>query len=352
MVLAALAICFKEGIIKKTKAVIDSLPLYSWLNTQKCLKKPFIDKTLVEKFFKILDLSKIPPLLPPLKKGAVSYKDKLKCWTFMLVWDFPTESSCHKAIFGKQSYKDCLALEKTWKSSATLKNFISQVAQLENFPRVVQEILTASNSAWQTLGHPELVRSIQTLSDLAATFHLPHRWKDPGITLNYCSTKDEHFFGRGSLILGDPESMTPVLLTVTPRYKQSTQEIIAHLTQTKKELSEYFKGLEIHGDKEFDVDKLIEFIITGLKSFAVIALYGNSADQIQLSDDDKVTRKLVETMIARLVQQYDIEHPKCLGTENVEAFIEQTHLCDLLITLFNYKSGSRTGLHSIKHLRK
>ena len=146
--------------------------------------------------------------------------------------------------------------------------------------------------------------------------------------------------------------MTPVLLTVTPRYKQSTQEIKIHLTQTKTELSEYFKGLEIHGDKEFDVDKLFEFIITELDCFAVVAPYGNSADQLQLSNDDKATRKLVETMIARLVQQYDIEHPKCLGTENVEAFIEQTHLCDLLITLFNFKSGNRTGLHSIKHLRK
>ena len=270
----------------------------------------------------------------------------------MLIWDFPTERSCHKAVFGKESYKDYLTLQKTWNSPATLKNFISRVSKLEQFPGIVQELLSASNLVWQTLGHAELVRPVQSLSDLAATFHLPYRWKDPGVTFNYCSTKDEHFFGRGSLLLGDPESMTPVLLTVTPRYKQSTQEIKTHLAQAKKELQEYFKGLKILGDKEFGVDELIEFIITELGGFAVVAPYGNSAEQVQLSDEDRTTRKLVETMIARLVQQYDIEHPKCLGTPNVEAFIEQIHLCDLLVTYFNFKSGIKGGLHSINHLRR
>lgn len=351
MVLIMLTICFKEGIIKKTKAVIDSFPLYSKLNTQKCLKRPFINKLLVKQFFTVLDLSKVLALLPPLKKNAVSYEDKLKCWFFMLIWDFPTERSCHKAIFGKESYKDYLTLQKTWSSPATLKNFISQISKLEQFPCIAQELLTACNMAWQTLGYTKLVRPVQTLADLAATFHSPHRWKDPSVTFNYCSTKDEHFFGRGALVLGDPESMTPVLLTVTPRYKQSTQEIKTHLAQAKQELQNYFKGLEIFGDKEFGVDELIEFILTELEGFAVVAPYGNSSEQVQLSDEDKATRKLVETMIARLVQQYDIERPKCLGTPNVEAFIEQIHLCDLMVTYFNFKNGTKVGLHSIKHLR-
>ena len=68
-------------------------------------------KKFSEKFFNALDLSKVIQLLPPAKKNAISYKDKLKCWVFMFIWGFPTKNCCHKADFGKQAYKDTLGFE-------------------------------------------------------------------------------------------------------------------------------------------------------------------------------------------------------------------------------------------------
>ena len=83
----------------------------------------------------------------------------------------------------------------------------------------------------------------------------------------------------------------------------------------------------------------------------VVSSYGNKKNKIVLTEEQKNHRKVIERVIARLVEYFDVEKPRCYGGERVAATLQEIGLCDLLIVYFNWKNGNKDKLHSIIPLR-
>ena len=351
LMIVVVFVLMKEKAINLARIGVDSFPVSSFLNTVKCLRRPKINRTFLHKFFQALNLEKVLKLLPPDHKNAKPSHDKLKCWLVFLIQDFYTVKKCHVKIFEEGGLQELMDLVSSWKCPGTLENFIEKVKKLDNFKEIEKAILDAAVSAVQKARKSVVKKNFQILEDLNGAFHKPHRWKDPGATFNYCSSKHFYFFGRGALIIAGLTSRIPLLMWLTPRYKLSETEIIKFFKEFSKNYKGLLDGLDVHGDGEFGTEKIIEAIKSTLGGNPVVSSYGNTKNKIVLTKEQKNHRKVIERVIARLVEFFDVENPRCYGDERVAAALQEIGLCDLLIAYFNWKTGNKDKLHSIIPLR-
>ena len=68
------------GLLQLETLVLDSFPVYSYLNTGKCLRMAKFDSRIATQIYQRLDVSKIVRLFPTQHKLAVPLSDKLKVW--------------------------------------------------------------------------------------------------------------------------------------------------------------------------------------------------------------------------------------------------------------------------------
>ena len=215
----------KKGIIDTSKVVLDSFPIYSYLNMKKCLKIPKFDKKLAKSFFQELKLNHIISKFPKPRGNSAPLVDKLKVWIHQYLWDIPSNQRNHYYIFGRTNRKEVLGLEKGWKAAKTYQDFLNTLKALPNAFKIEYATVTEVVRVLRQLGVALKSTQYQRIEDLRFMFHTPHRLKDPTITLNYCAPKDHHFMGRGGLLAILPSLGIPLFLQVTPKYKQSEESI-------------------------------------------------------------------------------------------------------------------------------
>lgn len=351
MGLLIIAMLVKKGVLDISKIILDSFPIYSFLNWAKCLRMPKFDKNFARQFFHLLSLEEITKLFPKQHWKAAPLADKLKVWIHHWLWDIPSVDMNHRVIFGEKNHQQVMVLEKGWKTAQTYRNFITFVKQLSNFATIEQAILTEARRVLGLLGSVRKGLPLRHIEDLCQVFHSPHRFKDPGITLNYCSSKNQTFMGRGGLIAAAASLELPLLLQTTTRYKQSEKQIVSFLTDLRDNLRLLLKDLEVYGDAEFGTQTIKQAIVDILQAIAHVDNYGNSSVKSTLTADQKRIRKTVERVIARLETNFQIEHPRFLGPKFVAIHTQLCYLCDLFLVSFNVFSDNQAHPHSLKRIR-
>jgi len=189
------------------------------------------------------------------------------------------------------------------------------------------------------------------LNDLRNVFHLSHRHKDPGITLNYCAAKDNHFIGRGGLLAVFSDLEIPFFSQITAKYKQNEHGVIEFLNALKQNFQSKLKDVTIYADSEFGSKPIKKFLLDNVSSRLVIDNYGSSTSKSFFSTNDSNVRKTIERVIGRLEVNFSLEHPRLLGKDFVTIHTQLCVLCDLLLVLFNLYSGNYTSPHSLRDIR-
>ncbi|MFX0093321.1 MAG: hypothetical protein ACFFBD_16315, partial [Candidatus Hodarchaeota archaeon] len=119
MCLTVLLDFVRGGVLDFSRLIIDSYPVYSFLNTAKCLRMAKFDKSIAKRVFEVLGLKNIIELLPKAHGRAAPYEDKLKCWIHEYLWDIPSAKKCHRLVFGKENRQEILGIQQGWKTETT-----------------------------------------------------------------------------------------------------------------------------------------------------------------------------------------------------------------------------------------
>lgn len=346
-----LADFIQQGILDFSQVILDSFPIESFLNTAKCLKMPKFDRDAAQRFFKELDLDKVIQLLPKAHWKAAPYADKLKCWIHQHIWDVPSFEKCHNLVFGSEDRQAVMGLIQGWKSAQTYREFAKWVVQLTNFKAIEQAVVSEVGRVLNLLEIKPKVKELKTIEDLGRVFHVPHRLKDPDISLAHCPSKNLTFMGRGGLVAAAEKYEIPLLVKLTAKYKQSEASILDFLTTLHQAFGGLLKDVKVLGDAEFGTQAIKEAIEQTLQAIALVESYGNSQTKTKLSKDDKKIRLSIERVIARLDGNFQIEQPRTLGTESVDFHTQLCWLCDLLLVTFNVLTGNMAHPHSMRKIR-
>jgi len=308
------------------------------------------DITIATQIFKQLDFSTIISLFPSHRKLLIPFSDKLKAWIHHFLWDVTTDAKNQRLIFGSQNRQAIMGLKKGWKSVVTYRNFLAYVFSLPNHAQIESMVVSEVVRILRNLNLIAITRNFHRIEDLRAVFHKSHRFKDPGISMAYCSAKDQHFMGRGGLIAITPNLELPLLVGLTPKYKQSEPQILTFLKTLKKHLNIKLEGVKVLADSEFGTKKIQQYLTTKLQTNHQIDNYGNSTQRIISSPQDIKKRKAVERVIGRLTTNFQLEQPMVLGPALVAVHLQLAVLSDLLIVCYNQIIGKTKHFHSYSAL--
>lgn len=341
----------QTGWIKISQLILDSFPVKSVLNVQKCLRRPKIDYIVLKKILANLQIRQI---LEPIQVHTRSWsglETKVKALLIKELWDLFSWQECWNCLFGKEALKHHLALPKSYKSVQSLKGVQSWLASQPNANEIEQTLVIHMRQILIQLQLKPSSWRPQTIVDLNTCWYRPHRLKDPGISFYHCAAKNLYAFGRGGLIAVIKSLELPIFITLTPKYKQSRQSILRFVQQLFFRFSAYFEQLKILGDSEFGFPSLRTVFERIYPSQTAIPNYGNSREKIPLTAEDKKDRKLVERVIARLVVNWNLETPQHRGVVFAEFHLQLAVLCDLLQVYFNLRTGNYGHPHAIKTIR-
>jgi len=341
----------KKGIIDTSKVVLDSFPVYSYLNKSKCLKIPRFNKKLANLFYQELNLNHIISKFPIPRKNSAPLVDKLKVWIHQYLWDIPSNQRNHYYIFGRTNRREVLGLEKGWKAAKTYQCFLDVLKALPNASEIEYATVTEVVRVLRHLGVALKSTKYQRIEDLRCVFHTPHCLKDPTITSNYCAAKDQHFMGRGGLLAIVPSLGIPLFLQVTAKYKQSEESIRSFLKSMSQQYGGLLREIEVYADSEFGTERIKDALKRLFKATPYIDVYARSVTRSTLTIEQKNIRKTVERVIARLETNFSLEHPSVLGDDSVAIHTQLCFLCDLLLVSHNLLAGNHSHPHSLSYIR-
>lgn len=142
----------------------------------------------------------------------------------------------------------------------------------------------------------------------------------------------------------------PLLVGLTPKYKQSESQILTFLKTLKTDLNTKLKGVKVLADSEFGTQKIRQYLTSHLQVNNQIENYGNSSHRIIPSPQDTQTRKAVERVIGRLTTNFQLEHPMVRGPSLVAVYLQLAVLSDLLLVCYNQILGKTKHFHSYSTL--
>jgi hypothetical protein len=189
------------------------------------------------------------------------------------------------------------------------------------------------------------------MADLQRVLHPSHRHKDAGISLSHCAAKHQTFFGRGGLIVVTKQLRIPLLVELTAKYKQSTEDILKCLDRLYQMFGPNLPGATFSGDSEFGSQPIITRLARQLRVQPQIPGYGFAKGQSPLVKKDKATTLVVERAITRINGNFQLERPHRLGNAAVQQHLHLCWLCDLLLFQFNRLNDNQTHPHSMLDIR-
>jgi hypothetical protein len=339
------------GLLDLGHLIVDSFPVYSYLNFRKCLKVPKFDHQWAKAFFSELQLDSIVELFPKAHGLAAPYTDKLKCWIYHHLWDIASAKHGHQRIFGKLQHGKTMQLQRGWKTVDTYRNFLKQLKTLPNARTIEQAVLREVGRVLQHLQFPRNRGTWTTMADLRMVLHPSHRHKDAGISLSHCAAKHQTFFGRGGLIVVTKQLGIPLLVELTAKFKQSTKDILKCLDRLHQIFGPRLSGATFSGDSEFGSQSIITRLTRQLGVQPQIPGYGLAKGQSSLVQNDKATALVIERAIARMNSNFQLEHPQRVGNAAVNQHLQLCWLCDLLLLQFNRLNGNQAHPHSMLNIR-
>lgn len=329
-----------------SRITIDSFPVYSYLNPRKCYRTAPFNRRIAKQIYKQLQLGNILKLFPKQHGRTAPLSDKLKVWLHHFLWDIPSDATNHHLIFAKPNRKTVIRLEKGWKCVDTYRNFLKTVRCLPNRAQIEFALLTETTRILNKLQLVKSINQFQTLNDLRGVFYDPHRFYDRGISLHYCAAKDQHFFGRGGLLVSSPELELPLMVGLTPKYKQSDPQILDFLNKLARSFKTELNYVNVIGDSEFGTQLIKQTLHQYFQATTHIDNYGNSSNRYQYSPTQKQDLKTNERIIGRLTTQHQLERPIVYGESSVSIHLQLAMISDLFIVCYNLMNGNRKHPHS------
>ena len=326
--------------------IMDSFPIKSYLNTQKCLKAPKIDFLDLKKFIDSLKLDDIIKLISDSPKMYTKLKTKLIVLIVKETWDLNSWNRTWKELTGKKANEVGISLPHSYKSIAAIKAIEEDLKKIIKGKSIELYLLENLTPIIKNLGKKSSNFKLKLLTDLNFTWHKPHKARDPGIGMYYCATKDENRFGRGGIILVSKLLEIPLLIINTPKYKQGTESILNSIDKIKNSFGKCLESSKLLADSEFGILDILEALKSKITTHLAIPNYGASEDKNNLSKQDRDDRKGVERVIARLETNWHLEKPRHLGEEYVSFHVNLIRLCDILQLLFNNKINNTLHPHA------
>ena len=331
--------------------IIDSFPIKSYLNTQKCLKAPKIDYLVLKNFIDSLNLDTIIEMINDSPKMYSKIKTKLIVLLVKEIWDLSSWNRVWKVLNSDEASKHNISLPFTYLGVGSIKSIMDDLKRTVKGKTIELYLLENVTPLIKSMTKKPPNFNLKSLLDLNFTWHKPHRSRDPGISLYHCATKDEDRFGRGGIALVIKGLEIPLLLMGTLKYKQGTDSLISAIDKIKDTFGNLFEISRILADSEFGISDILELIKSKLTSNIGIPNYGASDEKNKLSKQDRDDRKIVERVIGRLESYWNLEKPRHLGEEYISFNLQIIRLCDLFQVIFNFKIGNSLHPHAIIPLR-
>lgn len=341
----------EAGLLDWKTAIVDSAPLKSYLNTQKCLKRPKVEYTVLKTFVEQISLDTVLDRLQPSIKKRLRIHTKLIALLVHAIWDLVSWDQCWKTLYGKDAQKAGITLPYEYKTSVSLQQITEVLTARPDGQEIEVLLVTAAVTTLVQLGCKPASWAPRTLTELNACWATPHRWKDPGVSLHHCASKKIYQYGRGVLLLVLKTLELPISINLTPKYKQSEQAILTFFQRVHQKYGARLCHAKILGDAEFGLTEVRELIRTLFQGQPIFPNYGASQKKVRIAKADWNDRKLVERVLARLVVNWDLERPRHVGADFARFHIKIAMFCDLLQVTFNLKLGNLAHPHAIKDIR-
>ena len=327
--------------------IMDSFPIKSYLNTQKCLKAPKIDYKELKKFIELLRLDDIIKMVNSSPKMYLRIKTKLIVLLVKETWDLNSWNRVWKVLNCAEAVKYNISLPYSYKGVSSIKSIAEELKKPVKGKTIELHILENLTPIIKSMAKKPPNFRLKSFEDLNFTLHKSHRARDPGISLYHCATKDEDRFGRGGIALIVKGLELPLLLLNTQKYKQGAESLLLAIKQVRKTFGNLFESCEFLADSEFGITEVKEAIKKNITTHLAIPNYGASKEQNDISKEDRDDRKIVERGIGRLKNNWDLENPRHLGNEYVSFHVRVVRLCDILQVIFNYKIGNSLHPHAV-----
>lgn len=338
-------------ILNLKTIIFDSFPVKSVLNAQKCLKRPKFDENLCKKFISQLSLDPILRELEISSKMFNKLKTKLIALSVKELWDLPSWDKCWKVLYDSKNKTSKFSELHYYSTYHSLKGIAKELQKNGKGKLAEQLLLTEICRVLKNMNLNKKNWFPETLSDLNSFFYTPHRFKDPGISIYHCSSKNEHSFGRGGVVAVSKELEIPLFMNLTPKYKQSERSILEFLGSFYSKFKNRFTMSTILADSEFGSHELFKYM-QDIKPWNVrIPSYGHSKTTIKCTKQERDDRKIVERVIGRMAKNWNLERPSHIGHSFANFHLQIAMLCDLLQVKFNSIIGNQAHPHAIKEIR-
>ena len=340
-----------QGLLSWLLLIVDSFPMKSFLNTVKCLKIPPINYEHLSQFLATVSVQAVLTRLRVQPRYWANIQTKLLALLVKAVWDLASWNRCWKVLYGAKAKAQAIRLPHTYKSSVSLRNIEGFLASRPDRAELERLLVTAAGKALIQLKLKAETWAPTTLEELSGCWHTPHRWRDPGISLYYCAAKHRYEFGRGGLLAILPDLELPIMVELTPKYKQSEISILDFFKRLKRRYGGRLRGVKVIGDSEFGLPSIRRAIGELFQGAAVFPNYGASGEAGEISEADRTLRKMVDRVIGRLETTWELETPRHVGAEYGEFHLQLCVFCDLMQVAFNLQLGNGAHPHALKTIR-
>ena len=341
----------RQGLLNWRLLIVDSFPVKSFLNTVKCLKIPSINYEHLTQFLTTVSVQPVLKRLHISPRARGKMQTKLLALLVKAVWDLPSWERCWTGLYGGKTKSRALRVPYAYKTSLSLQSIEPLLAQRPDRAELERLLVQAATRALVQLQLKPPTWTPTTLVELNGCWHIPHRWRDPGISLYYCAAKHRYEFGRGGLLAILPELELPLRVELTPKYKQSKVSILKYFDRLQRGYGPRLRGVKVLGDSEFGLPAVRQLIQKRFQGTGVFPNYGASTEQVEITKVDRTRRKMVERVIGRLSTTWQIETPRHLGADYANFHLQVGVLCDQLQVVFNRHLGNGAHPHAIKAIR-
>lgn len=340
-----------RGLLDWGILIVDSFPVKSFLNTVKCLKIPPLNYDQMAQFLATISLQPVLTRLHVSPRSRAKMQTKLLALLVKAVWDLPSWGRGWNVLYGGKAKAQSIRLPYAYKAALSLKSIEPLLAKRPDRAELERLLVRAAVKALTRLKLKPATWSPKTLNELNGCWHTPHRWRDPGISLYYCAAKHRYEFGRGGLLAILPGLELPIMVELTPKYKQSEASILNFFAQLKRRYGRRLRGVRVLGDSEFGLHSIRQAVQELFQGTAIFPNYGRSGEPGEISKADRTLRKMVDRVIGRLDTTWHMETPRHLGTEYAGFHLQLCVLCDLLQVVFNLHLGNGAHPHAINPIR-
>ena len=348
-------VCIKLKIIRAKRLIIDGFPIFSYLNTLKCLRNAKLELCQVKAFFtelrdKMASL-RLDDILPKLKGNAIPHRDKLKAYLFHILWNMPSKKGNVARIKDVEGLEAAIQFEKRCPGVLTYSRCVKEYESSQHFGELQRRLLQLLSTISLLKDKVGDFSKIGRLEELRGIINNPHVSKDVGAQMNYNSSKRIMYWGRGGYVIICGDSGLPLLMGTWSSAVMSKEEFYKFIKEFKKYYGRFICVKDFVGDGEFDMDGIEELVKEELGAnarFTTAKLQNGVKGRKKWW---KVFRIGVERSISRMSENFGLEHPHILGDKLVELHTHLIGVCQLLQALALHQMGFKDRIRSITLIR-